>query len=271
MFRMIGLVHDAVSFQPILKLIEVNMKYFPINVDTLSKVVSRGAINVIKESVDEKKFKLMNDFLHVWFRSKTLQYYYFCEQVKQAEKQAMIEGIRENGSEAAEFVIRKVSNEFTKSYFCRKFVNATYFCYIETHTTRPFEMVFSTQTKKIVLQRLKSYSYIVSCILSTGFVAGKSTKTTAQFGISSMVIYGFFDTLDCVASCKKNVVIVIVAKDRCKKSSFVWPTRNSKVTLGRFSLSFCCNISGKCAQNILHLPKWCSVVEHCLNMKMHEE
>ena len=29
-------------------------------------------------------------------------------QVKEAEKQAMIEGIRENGSEAAEFVIRKV-------------------------------------------------------------------------------------------------------------------------------------------------------------------
>lgn len=29
-------------------------------------------------------------------------------QIKQAEKQAMIEGIRENGSEAAEFVIKKV-------------------------------------------------------------------------------------------------------------------------------------------------------------------
>lgn len=31
-------------------------------------------------------------------------------QVKEAEKQAMIDGIRENGSEAAEFVIRKVIN-----------------------------------------------------------------------------------------------------------------------------------------------------------------
>jgi len=30
-------------------------------------------------------------------------------QVKEAEKHAMIEGIRENGSEAAEFVIRKVT------------------------------------------------------------------------------------------------------------------------------------------------------------------
>lgn len=29
--------------------------------------------------------------------------------MKEAEKQAMIEGIRENGSEAAEFVIRKVT------------------------------------------------------------------------------------------------------------------------------------------------------------------
>ena len=34
--------------------------------------------------------------------------YIFDLQVKEAEKQAMIEGIRENGSEAAEFVIRKV-------------------------------------------------------------------------------------------------------------------------------------------------------------------
>ena len=34
--------------------------------------------------------------------------FFLFSQIKQAEKQAMIEGIRENGSEAAEFVIKKV-------------------------------------------------------------------------------------------------------------------------------------------------------------------
>ena len=39
-----------------------------------------------------------------------LQMYLFVSfQVKQAEKEAMIEGIRQNGTEAADFVIRKVN------------------------------------------------------------------------------------------------------------------------------------------------------------------
>ena len=43
--------------------------------------------------------------IHLEFRA-----FLVFHQVKEAEKQAMIEGIRENGVESAEFVIRKVNS-----------------------------------------------------------------------------------------------------------------------------------------------------------------
>ena len=72
----------------------------------LEQHLSNGKGHALKVLLKRRR-NLIGNVRNIYITKK--KYVSFvCWQVKQAEKQAMIEGIRENGSEAAEFVIRKV-------------------------------------------------------------------------------------------------------------------------------------------------------------------
>lgn len=97
-------------------------------------------------------------------------------QVKEAEKHAMIEGIRENGSEAAEFVIRKVTE--SRSCYCAesRFLHGRSYYFLQFHTW-PLVLYFSETQKMILVFR-------ASLLVEQGKITF-SDHTNGQFSVLS--------------------------------------------------------------------------------------